>query len=125
MTRQKRSFARLLPGSPGIAVFLAALACPGLASASTAAAWSAHEQQVIQTCLKASSLKHARAGARPMAFDDRSAITALLVAGRYPQAHMKNQSGRELCLYNRKTRKAVVTPADQLSATAPTAPSRK
>ena len=116
MTPQKRS---------RITVFLMAMAWTGLAAASSPAAWSAHDKEVAKSCIKASGLKNARTAGQAMAFGDRTAITALLVSGRYPQPHMKNRSGRELCLFNRKTRQAVVTPADQLSATAPAAPSRK
>ena len=87
------------------------------ATAASPAAWSAHDKEVAATCIKASRLKTARAAGQPLVFDDRTAMTALLVSGRYPQPHMKNRSGRELCLFNRATRQAVVTPADQLSVT--------
>ena len=125
MPHQKRSFFSLRSGRAGTAVFLAALAGTGLASATSPAAWSAHDKAVAQSCLKASSLKQARAAGQPLVFDDRTALTALLISGRYPQPHMKNRTGRELCLFNRKTRRAVVTPADQLSITAPAPPSPK
>jgi len=35
-----------------------------------------------------------------------------LLSGHYPQPHMKNQPGRELCLFDRRTRTAVVSDAD-------------
>ena len=38
--------------------------------------------------------------------------TALLLQGRYPQKHMKNRLGRELCLFERKSGTAHVTEAD-------------
>jgi hypothetical protein len=31
-----------------------------------------------------------------------------LIGGRYPQAFMKNKPGKELCLYQRASKKAVV-----------------
>ncbi|MNF06269.1 hypothetical protein D3C80_2061870 [compost metagenome] len=50
-----------------------------------------------------------------MLFDDRLGLTALLLEGRYPQPHMKNQRGRELCLYERKSHKAHIAEADTLA----------
>ena len=38
--------------------------------------------------------------------------TALLLQGRYPQKHMKNGLGRELCLFERKSGTAHVKQAD-------------
>ena len=38
--------------------------------------------------------------------------TALLLQGRYPQKHMNNLLGRELCLFERKSGTAHVTEAD-------------
>ena len=122
MPHQKRSFFSMQPGRTGIVVFLTALAWSGLATATSPAAWSAHDKAVAQSCVKASSLKQARAVGQPLVFDDRTALTALLLSGRYPQPHMENRTGQELCLFNRKTRRAVVTPADQLSVAAPVAP---
>jgi hypothetical protein len=66
-------------------------------------------------CVKASGLKDAKPAGQPMAYDDSVGMTALLVAGRYPQAHMKNRPGRVLCLFDRKKREAVVTEADQIT----------
>jgi len=41
-------------------------------------------------------------------------VTALVLAGRYPQKHMNNRAGRELCVWDRKAGKAYVSEADQL-----------
>ena len=49
-----------------------------------------------------------------MTFDDRVGYSAVILEGHYPQAHMKNQRGRELCLWQRSTQKASVTEADTL-----------
>jgi len=38
----------------------------------------------------------------------------VLIQGRYPQAHMKNQPGAELCLYHKQSRKAFVTQWDSV-----------
>jgi hypothetical protein len=88
-----------------------------LAYAASPAAWLAHDQEAAAACMKASGLKNARAIGRPMVYDDRIGLTALLVSGRYPQPHMKNRPGRMLCLFDRKKRQAFVTDADQLSIT--------
>ena len=97
------------------AVFLTVTACAGSVAASSPAASSAHDWKIAQSCTKASGLKNARAVGRPMVYDDRTGLTALLVSGRYPQPHMKNRPGRVLCLFDRKNREAFVTDADQLS----------
>ncbi|MES2281863.1 MAG: hypothetical protein V4542_10665 [Pseudomonadota bacterium] len=89
-------------------------AAGGLAFASSPAAWSEHDREVAAACAKASGLKDAQAVGQPMAYDDRVGITALLIQGRYPQPHMKNRVGRELCLFDRETREAAVTEADQI-----------
>ncbi|MES2414012.1 MAG: hypothetical protein V4614_09435 [Pseudomonadota bacterium] len=99
-----------------------ALACVAFgAQASSPAAWSEHDKEVAATCAKVSGLKGAQASGKPMAYDDRVGITALLIQGRYPQPHMKNRVGRELCLFDRETREAVVIEADQLGLRSTTA----
>lgn len=89
------------------------------AMASSPSAWSAHDQEVTQACTKASGLTKAVVTGKPMIFDDSVGLTALLVSGRYPQPHMKYQTGHVLCLYDRKTRKANIAPADQLRLATP------
>jgi len=85
-----------------------------LAHASGEAAWQENEQQSRQACLLASTLAQAKIVGKPGQFDDRTGYDALLLQGRYPQKHMKNRTGRELCLYHRQSGKAVVSEADQL-----------
>ena len=99
-------------------LFFCASNFTNLASASSPAAWSAHDREVANACAKASGLKDAVATGEPMVFDDSVGMTALLVSGRYPQPHMKNQRGHALCLFDRKTREAKIAPADQLRWTA-------
>ena len=94
---------------------LAMTAASGFVLASSPAAWSEHDRDVAATCAKASGLKDAQAIGKPMVYSDRVGFTALLIQGRYPQPHMKNRVGRELCLFNRETREAAVTEADQLN----------
>ena len=95
--------------------------CSGvtLALASSPAAWSAHDREVASACTKASGLKMAAVSGQPMVFDDSVGMTALVVTGRYPEPHMENQPGRVLCLFDRKTREAQTTPADQLRWASP------
>ncbi|MDO9404367.1 MAG: hypothetical protein Q7T87_10065 [Polaromonas sp.] len=83
--------------------------------ASSPDAWAAHDKEVAATCATASGLKNAAAAGVPMVFDDSIGKTALVIAGHYPQPHMKNARGRVLCLFDHKTRQAVVTEADQLT----------
>jgi hypothetical protein len=103
---------RLLPTT---VVLLTSALLAGAAQASSPAAWSAHDKEVAAACVKASGLKDAKPAGQPMAYDDSVGMTALLVAGRYPQPHMKNRPGRVLCLFDRKKREAVVTEADQVT----------
>ena len=96
-----------------------------LAQASSPFAWSAHDREVASACTEASGLNKAAAAGQPMVFDDSLGMTALVVTGRYPQPHMKNQPGRVLCLFDRKTRQAHTTPADPLRWAAPAQPIQK
>ena len=96
-----------------------------LAQASSPTAWSAHDREVASACTQASGLKQAAVTGQPMVFDDSLGMTALVVTGRYPQPHMKNQPARVLCLFDRKTRQAHTTPADPLRWAAPAQPSKK
>jgi hypothetical protein len=84
------------------------------ALASTPQAWSAYDAEVLKACVAASSLKGAHAAGRRVDFDDAIGYSALLLAGAYPQPHMKNQPGRELCLFDRRTRSATVSEADAI-----------
>ncbi|MBD8730541.1 hypothetical protein [Pseudomonas sp. CFBP 13710] len=84
------------------------------AMASTDQAWAEHDKRVASTCLEATTLKQARVASAPAEFEDRVGYTAVLIQGRYPQAHMKNQPGAELCLYQKQSRKAFVTPWDSV-----------
>jgi len=56
-------------------------------------------------------------------FDDRIGYSALLIVGHYPQPHMHRQPGRELCLFDRRTRTASVSDADRLIVRKPAASS--
>lgn len=87
-----------------------------LAHASSEAAWQKNSSSRQQACLKASGLKSVKIIGKPIQYDDSVGYDALLLEGRYPQKHMKNQIGRELCLYQRQSGKASVSEADQFRA---------
>lgn len=93
---------------------LAALGLAGAAHASSPAAWQGYEQQVTRACVAASGLKGARPVGRVIQYDDRVPVSAVVLAGTYPQKHMRNAAGRELCVWDRKAQKAYVSEADQL-----------
>ncbi|NWL77079.1 hypothetical protein DM872_09460 [Pseudomonas taiwanensis] len=84
------------------------------AFASSDQAWKEHDARLLSACKAVSSLKDVRPAGQPVLFDDRLGLTALVLEGRYPQPHMKNQRGRELCLFERKSRKAHIAEADAL-----------
>ena len=88
-----------------------ALGC-GVAHASSTQAWNDYRQQMLKSCLAASQFKNAHALGKPAEFDDRTAYSALLVEGVYPQKHMKGRTGTELCLYDRQRQQAFVTEWD-------------
>jgi hypothetical protein len=81
----------------------------GPALASSPQEWETFDKQVIASCTKASQLKQTVAVGRIAQFDDRVGYVAVLLQGRYPQAHMKNKVGRELCLFDKKSKAAYVT----------------
>ncbi|SEM26463.1 hypothetical protein SAMN02800694_0427 [Luteibacter sp. UNCMF331Sha3.1] len=93
---------------------VATLAIAGAASASSPSAWKDYNQRLTQACVAASGLKDAKPVGGPIQYDDRVPVTALVLAGRYPQKHMNNRPGRELCVWDRKANKAYVSEADQL-----------
>lgn len=84
----------------------------GVTFASSEQAWDKHNQEIKTACIKASQFKNAKPVSNLMLFDDRVGYSALLIQGQYPQAHMKNKTGQELCLWNKTTKKAYLTEAD-------------
>ena len=84
------------------------------ANAASPDAWRDLDKAMTAGCLKASQLKNTKVVGSAAQFDDRVGYNALILQGRYPQKHMKNQAGTELCLYNRKDRQAFVTEWDSL-----------
>ena len=90
----------------------AAAVMAAAALASTPQAWNDFDAEVLKACVAASSLTNPHAAGQRVDFDDATGYSALLLSGHYPQPHMKNQPGRELCLFDRRTRTAVVSDAD-------------
>lgn len=105
------SFPRVLP-----VVLASAIALAGLnaAHASSPEARAATRRDVIARCLQASGLRKPVLVGELVDFDDRVGFTAALVAGFYPQPHLRDQPGRSLCLYDRRSRRATAAPADSL-----------
>ncbi|AHL32275.1 hypothetical protein CD58_04955 [Pseudomonas brassicacearum] len=84
------------------------------AHAASPDAWAAHDKAVLASCIKASGLKNVEPVGTAAQFDDRVGYTALLLQGQYPQKHMKDATGTELCLYRKKTKTAYVTEWDAI-----------
>jgi hypothetical protein len=94
--------------------WLAALALIApLARASSPEAWKAYDREVRLACLAASGLKAPRVAGQRVDVPELS-LSVLLLAGRYPQAHMAGRSGRELCIFTQEGRRAVVAGAEGL-----------
>lgn len=80
--------------------------------ASTPEAWGALEARVATACTAASGFAGAKVSPATVRFSDRFGVDARLVAGTYRQPAMKGAQGLVLCLYDRRTRRAEVQPAD-------------
>ncbi len=85
-----------------------------LAHASSEDAWKKSREVMVQACVNASHLSKVRMLGEPIEYDDNTGYSALLLEGRYPQQHMKNKRGRELCLFQRSSGRASVSEADKL-----------
>lgn len=81
--------------------------------------WAALERQVTASCLARSGLRQPRPLGERVDVDDQS---VLLLGGTYPQPHMRNRRGVELCLFDRRSRRAAVVPADDLLQPRPAQP---
>ncbi|QGF28064.1 hypothetical protein EE896_15045 [Pantoea eucalypti] len=85
-----------------------------LVHASSEDAWKKSREVMVQACVNASHLSKVRVLGEPIEYDDNTGYSALLLEGRYPQQHMKNKRGRELCLFQRSSGRASVSEADKL-----------
>lgn len=75
-------------------------------------AWTDQRKHMLKACLAASQFKDAHALGKPTEFDDRVGYSALLIEGTYPQKHMQNRTGTELCLYDRQRQQAFTSEWD-------------
>lgn len=96
---------------------LSAVFFVGNVQASSPDAWLEHDKLVRRTCLAKSNLKNKKVLSSPILFSDEVGYTALVIGGRYPQAHMQGQQSRELCLFEIRTGKAEISVADSLMPT--------
>jgi hypothetical protein len=99
-----------------IVLLIASAYLPMQASAASTESWKDLDKAVVDSCMKASQLKEVRAVGKA-GFADQVGYEALMLRGRYPQPHMKNQPGAELCLYNRRSEKATVSEWTELGNT--------
>jgi hypothetical protein len=101
-----------------------ALAVAGATSqASSPDARAQHEKDVRLACAAASELKDPLVHPATVLFDDTVGMDARLVTGTWRPAHMKGAKALMLCLFDRKTRRAVAQDAEvwRGSLAAPTA----
>ena len=96
-------------------LLLTLTAVAGQASASSPDAWKAFDKTLVDSCVAASSLKNPKPAGASAMFDDSVGYSALLIKGQYKQAFMKNKTGTELCLYDRKNKKALITEWDNVT----------
>lgn len=85
-----------------------------LAHASSEEAWQKSREVMVQACINASHLSKVKVSGEPIEYDDNTGYSALLLEGRYPQQHMRNKRGRELCLFQRSSGRASISEADKL-----------
>jgi len=85
------------------------------ACASSTDAWTSFDKKLVDRCIAASTLKNASPAGTSAMFDDSVGYNALLIKGQYKQAFMKNKTGTELCLYDRKRQKAMITEWDNVT----------
>ncbi|MGU7883666.1 hypothetical protein ACV22Y_27850 [Burkholderia sp. AW50-3] len=95
-------------------IFMASV-LPSAAFASSPPAWIESQDEMTLECVRNSELRNPEPVGDIVGFDDRAGYSVLLMQGQYPQKHMRGQTGRELCLYNRRDKMAYVTEADALT----------
>lgn len=99
-----------------LACCLASITClvSPLSIASSPDAWEEHGKEVVSECAKASGLANPKLVGEVVEYGDDVGFSAALIAGNYPQPHMDNAPGRSLCLFDRRSRKAHASSADEL-----------
>jgi hypothetical protein len=91
-------------------VALSMIFCSPLTYASSPDAWQALDNLGKAACLHASNLSKPSVVGPIVHFDDLG-MSVVMVHGRYPQRHMNNKPGKELCLFDKKSKKAAVAEA--------------
>lgn len=94
------------------ALALVVVAAIPAARASSPAAWAQLEKDTAAACAKASDLKDPVVHPATVRFDDAVGIDARWVTGAWKPAHMKGAKTSMLCLYDRKTKRAVAQEAE-------------
>ncbi|PQP08848.1 hypothetical protein C5615_35775 [Burkholderia cepacia] len=92
----------------------ATLIASPLVFASPPQTWAGFYEEMKVVCVKVSGLKNPKPIGDIVGFDDRTGYSVLLMQGQYPQKHMRDKIGRELCLYSRRDKIAYASEADAL-----------
>jgi hypothetical protein len=94
-----------------LAALTTMLACAGPVAASTPEAWQELFAEASRQCSAVSGLLDAAALAQPVDLGD---VVLVLVAGMWPQPHMKQAPAHLLCRYSKASGEAMVIelPAD-------------
>lgn len=100
-----------LAGDMKRCIAILALLLPAATLAATSAEWQRSNSDAARACRKAADLDEAAVAGAPIIFSDDSALTALLVTGRWRPAHMKGARATLLCLFDRRSRRAEVQEA--------------
>ena len=99
----------LLPILAVAGVITAYLLATQLVRASSEESWDAIIKEASAACQIASGLEHSRVLWSNPAYERQA---ALIVAGKWPQTHMKGQEGYMLCLYDKHRAKVEIQEID-------------
>jgi hypothetical protein len=91
-------------------IFVTAALAGTNAAASTPQAWKELQRRAERSCIAASDLASPRAS-NMVVFDDQTGMVAFLISGTHRQSYMKGATGTDLCLYDRRRKKASVEEA--------------
>jgi hypothetical protein len=94
-----------LPTLAVVAVFAADLLATQIVRASSEESWDALVREAGAACQMASELENPRVVWSNPAYEHQA---ALIVAGKWPQTHMKGDQGYMLCLFDKQTSKVEI-----------------
>lgn len=104
---------RLFPTKGLLALGAGGLFLTGVvAQASSPNAWEQHREEVTASCIENSGLRNAEPLGEIVSFSDTVRYDVLLLQGNYSQPMMNNQVGQFLCLFDRQTRQAYTSEAN-------------